>query len=240
MAQDAVLDATAWDRLAVHAKTTAEAIMAPQASDRPPGYLARLTHDVLARHRAAWRTLLHPLDTFRAWLVRVLAPPASGSPTAVQGSVHGAQAAGRDPQTVVTAPAISATNTPTLEATWQSVRDELFAAAQDPTADPKTVGARIATTIPAEHRAAMAERLTALAQTAQVTAQALQAKAQAQAQNPEPSPSRAETPSEQTTAKASEPAEPQRRGPKAPVPETSPVPVTSSVPSRSTKRAAHR
>ena len=244
MANDPVLDSAAWDRLALHARAAATAIeqtpaVASPESERPPGGLTRLARAVLARHRAAWHTLLHPFETFRAWLARLLAPPADArSTTAVRGAAGASKIATTDGQTPTVTPEHNAqAPTPSLEATWQSVRDALLEAAQDPTADPKGVGTRIAATIPAEHRTQITERLTALAQTAEATAQALQAKAQP----PESSPARAEPSPAKTATKGSAPAEPQRRGPQAPLAESPPMPVASaSVPSRSTKRAVHR
>ena len=255
-------DPAAWSRLAEHAQAAAAAIgEAPAQEPDQPGAFTRLIRDLITKRRAAWHTLWHPLDTFRAWLARVLAPPTAPrglpivhSTMTVQDTERTSQARA---QAVEKEPAVGRSaagevrpsEAPSIDDTWQTVRAALLAAAQDPTADPKAVGSRIAEMVPPTHRTAVAERLTVLAETARATAQALQER---ETKTPEPVPvqdageqekaqesKQAPEAAQETAPAAPETTTPsRRRRPKAPVPETPTPPAPMSVPSRSAKRAA--
>lgn len=173
-------DPESWMRLAVHAQAAASALQPPgtqaqaRASAKKPGAFTRLLNEVVNRRREAWHTLWHPLDTLKAWLAQVFAPRSEGSPVE-RGTPQAAFSTPREhsPQTPVRS---AATTTPTIDTVWTQAHDTLWAAAKDPAADPATVGAQLAQQIPPEHRAAIAERLQALATMARETAQALQPK----------------------------------------------------------------
>jgi len=165
------LDSAGWVRLGQIAEATQTALsqQAQQQQQTPdprkgPGQLfGQLLADTLATLQRDWHRLWHPLQSIREWWAQQTQAQQSFQD---QGSTRDTGPSPDKP----TPP----DRGPTSEAIWTQVRDQLFEAAKNPKADPKTVADSIVASIPQEHRAAVAERLTWLAEMAQTTAKSLQ------------------------------------------------------------------
>ena len=155
------LDRAGWNRLGTIAESAQSALAhdvpAQTASQaKAPGLLGQALAEAVQAFQRDWHRLFHPLESIREWWAQ---QTQAQTPYQGQGT-PGAQAAPITPSS--------------LDATWTQVRDRLFDAANDLQANPREVGIQMASAIPAEHRAALAERLGWLAEMAQTTAKALE------------------------------------------------------------------
>ena len=199
------LDSAAWLRLGNIAQAThsslqsqsqAQPAKTPVAASVPrqsQGILAAIAAETWRTLQNGWDKFRHPIQHFRRWLADMMQPQ---PPQAARGDAPQAGVAPDQP----TPPEKGPGRGPTLDQTWNAVRDQLFEAAKDPKADPQKVADSIVAAIPADHKQAMAERLHWLADMAQTTAQSLQAvetKTAAKSAEPERAPL-GEPPPEQT------------------------------------------
>ena len=228
------LDSAAWLKLGQIAQATHQSLQsqapqpqAPVAASVPgqsQSLLAALAAETVNTFKRDWQRFWHPLQSLRAWWAQVTQ---ALTPIQDRGS---ARDGGQSPNTPTPPDKGSGSRGPTLDQTWTQVRDQLFEAAQNPTADPQKVADSIVSAIPADHRTAMAERLQWLSEMAQTTAKSLQAaetQAAAKSADPseraplgEPPPERTFEPPLPDNVRLLKTKPPERQVPKQPLPET--------------------
>lgn len=150
------LDRAGWARLSKIADATQSALTEEPKESKKPNQAGVLLAEIVAALERDWHRLWHPLESIREWW----------SNQAQANEQYREQGSERGPK----GPTPTPPKGPTLDDTWVQVRDQMFEAAKDLKADPKEVASQIVSAIPTEHRAAIAERLSNLAEIARVAA----------------------------------------------------------------------